>query len=170
MWWYIELIEKLSGEHVLKNLYLLFIMSFLNSNLFALEYNSKVVCTDGVCEKKEIFNGLQGADLKVGDIKVGQCLVDVAGRGTFYRVIDVDVLAKKIVTINEKEELPRVVILKRNIIFTDSKDFNPNMKIITCSSVNGSIINSDEKTSKCLSINGKYSFELYCEKDRVRNF
>lgn len=148
---------------------IIILMVVFSFNSFALDYESKTVCKNGVCEKKEIFNGLKGPELKIEDIKIDQCLVDVK-KNKFFRVYDSDARSKKIVLISELRDEAVTVVLSRETVYTDSKNFNSQMKIISCSSVDGQILNDEEKYSKCIKDNGRYSMKLFCAKERKKNF
>ena len=148
---------------------LLIFFSCFSLNSFAIQYESKISCKNGVCEKKEIYTGITGPDLKIEDLQVGQCLLDNSLK-VFYRVTERNVSDKKIVLVSEIEDEPVTVVMKREVVYTDSRNFNVKLRILPCSDVNGQVINDEVKFAKCLESNGPRTLKLYCEKDRKRNF
>lgn len=150
--------------------YIILLVAYLASfNINAVEYNSKIKCSNGACEKKETFKEITGPDLKIEKLAAGQCLLDV-DKNIFYRIESVDLSTKKIVLISEIKEEPVTITMKRDTVYSDSKNFNVKLKTLPCSEVNGQIINDETKFVKCIASNGKRSFKLFCEKERKKNF
>lgn len=153
----------------MKHFLTLFVSMMFVSKIGATEYKSEIVCKDNFCQKKEIFTGVSGPELKVEDLKVGQCVYD-EGLKKFSRVSEQDISAKKVVFITEIEDQPVTVMLKRDTVYTDSRSFNTKLRLIPCSQVDGIIINDEQRFSKCLNDNGKHSMKLFCDKPRKTSF
>lgn len=135
----------------------------------SVEYNSNIICKNGVCEKKETFRGLKGSDLKIEDLTVGQCLYDDIAKTTF-RIEYIDINLKKLILISEIKSEGEIITLHRNTIYSDTKKFNVNLKKLPCAEADGRMINDEKKFSNCLEHNGRKTFRLFCKDERRKNF
>ena len=152
------------------NAFAVLISTILMTNSHAgVDYDSRVVCRNGICEKKEVFTNIKSNDLKAEDLKVDSCLLDIP-RNRFYRIEDLDLRLKKLTLLSESKEEKISVELRRDVVYTDSKNFDLKMKVINCENVNGYVINNEQRYIKCLQNNSKRTLRLWCEKERVRNF
>lgn len=133
------------------------------------EYENKIVCKEGVCEKREVFSNLKSPDLKIEDLRIGKCLLDLP-KSRFYRIEDLDLPSKKLVILSEINENKISVEMQRDTIYTDSRDFNLKLKIIDCDKISGYIINNEPRYLKCLQGNSARTRKLWCEKERIKNF
>lgn len=140
------------------------IMVATSLNLMAFEYESRLVCRAGRCEKIEEFGGLKEVKLKISDISPGQCLIDIKTQ-MISRVESIDQKSTKVVSLSEVEDH----ILLREVVFFDSRSFNRSRKIVPCSEVAG-VLGDEAQFQKCLDGNGGRVQKLFCEFERVHNF
>jgi hypothetical protein len=153
----------------MKNLVTLLALIFIPALSNAITYDQSVLCKNGVCEKRELYKGIAGPDLKIEDLQVNSCLLDVAN-SKFFRIENLEVKNKKVVLLSEVGEDKVSVEIQRETIYSDSHEFNVKLRIIPCANVDGYIINNEARYTKCLQDNGRHSLKMFCEKERVKNF
>lgn len=151
----------------MKAIILLIISFTTNTTAHALILNSEVTCKDGICIEKNAFQGLPEYKLQFSELQINLCLVEPK-TDNFFRIIDKQ-YSTKIILVSIKNEDDYLIELSREVIFTDSREFNTNLKIINCRFA-PSILSDEESFKKCEIENNKTSSKWFCIKQRIRNF